>query len=240
MAKDSGTKAGSDPKKKPKMSVTIDTAPNSGPCAFDYGLYVLGVLLLVSYGGFLYAGPEKFASLSEEYVVLKPLNAFFSTMEKYSPFHEFLDDLDRKDAQMNQKSETENNAQEEAIPIGGRIMTKEELKKYDGSEGSPGTYLAILGQVFDVSKGSDHYGQGGGYSFFSAKDGSRAFVTGEFNEEGLIEDVSGLSHGDIIGLKEWIEFYHKDYTYVGKLVGHFYDADGNPTEAQRNFEVRSV
>jgi hypothetical protein len=33
------------------------------------------------------------------------------------------------------------------------LLTAEELRKYDGSEGSPGTYLGLLGQVFDVSSG---------------------------------------------------------------------------------------
>ena len=32
-------------------------------------------------------------------------------------------------------------------------MTAEELSKFDGSEGSPGIYLALLGQVFDVTSG---------------------------------------------------------------------------------------
>ena len=65
-----------------------------------------------------------------------------------------------------------------------RVLTKAELKDYDGSQEGKGPYLAVLGQVFDVSKGKDHYGPGGGYSFFSGIDGSRAFVTGEFNEGG--------------------------------------------------------
>jgi len=40
-------------------------------------------------------------------------------------------------------------------------------------------------QVFDVTKGRKHYGPGGGYSFFSGRDGSRAFVSGDFTEEGV-------------------------------------------------------
>ena len=38
---------------------------------------------------------------------------------------------------------------------------------------------SIMGPVVDIH-------------FFAAKDGSRAFVTGEFNDEGLIDDVTGL------------------------------------------------
>ena len=73
-----------------------------------------------------------------------------------------------------------------------KLMTPTQLKAYDGSEGSPGLYIGLLGHVFDVSKGKDHYGPGGGYSFFSAKDGSRAVVTGEFTEEGLTDDLTEL------------------------------------------------
>ncbi len=55
-----------------------------------------------------------------------------------------------------------------------RILTKEELKQYDGLKGSKGLYLGILGKVFDVSKGVRHYGPGGGYHFFVGKE-SRAY-----------------------------------------------------------------
>jgi predicted heme/steroid binding protein len=82
-------------------------------------------------------------------------------------------------------------------------LTAEELKKYDGSEGSPGLYLAILGEIFDVSAGKEHYQPGGGYSFFTAKDGSRAFVSGKFSEDGLTDNLEGLSHQDYLGLDDW-------------------------------------
>ena len=62
----------------------------------------------------------------------------------------------------------------------------------------------MLGQVFDVSKAPQFYGPEGGYGFFAGRDASRAFVTGDFDEEGLIDDVAGLSSSDYIGLDEWI------------------------------------
>jgi hypothetical protein len=51
-------------------------------------------------------------------------------------------------------------------------------------------------------------------------------VSGDFKEAGLTDDLDGLSHQDYIGLEEWLKFYHKDYKYVGKLVGRFYQSDG--------------
>jgi len=110
-----------------------------------------------------------------------------------------------------------------------RLFTKEELAKYDDSDSSLPVYLAIMGEVFDVTKGH-YYKKNGGYHFFTGKDGTRAFVTGEFNEKGLIPDVEGLPPQQVLAIDEWRQFYHKDYKYVGKLIGHYYDYDGNPTE----------
>ncbi|XP_067864046.1 neuferricin isoform X2 [Heptranchias perlo] len=50
-----------------------------------------------------------------------------------------------------------------------RLFTKSELSRYSGAEGSPGLYLSVLGQVFDVRRGKQHYGPGGAYSFFTGK-----------------------------------------------------------------------
>jgi len=47
------------------------------------------------------------------------------------------------------------------------VFSREELSMYDGSDSSPGIYLAILGSVYDVSSGRRHYGPDGGYGFFS-------------------------------------------------------------------------
>lgn len=48
-----------------------------------------------------------------------------------------------------------------------KLLTPEELKLYDGGADSLGLYLAILGEVFDVEKGAQHYRPGGGYAFFT-------------------------------------------------------------------------
>ncbi|XP_040192647.1 neuferricin [Rana temporaria] len=120
---------------------------------------------------------------------------------------------------------------EQCMVSGGRLMSKEELSSYDGRAASPGLYLAVLGQVFDVYKGSKHYGPGGSYSFFAARDASRAYVTGDFAEQGLVDNVSELSPTQMLHLHNWYNFYQKNYTPVGKLIGRFYDEQGNPTKA---------
>lgn len=47
------------------------------------------------------------------------------------------------------------------------LLTTGELSLYDGEQGSRGLYLALLGQVFDVSKGHKHYGPAGAYHFMA-------------------------------------------------------------------------
>ncbi|XP_060599237.1 neuferricin-like [Ruditapes philippinarum] len=118
-----------------------------------------------------------------------------------------------------------------------KLFTKDELSKYTGKE-SPYVYLAILGDVFDVSKGKRHYGEGGGYHFFTGKDGTRAYVSGDFTEKGLIEDTEGLSLTDYLGIEEWNEFYRKQYKHIGRLIGHYYDDKGQPTEALKQFNKK--
>ena len=114
--------------------------------------------------------------------------------------------------------------------VPSRIFEKEELSGHTGADRTKPILLSILGTVFDVSKGEKHYGVGGSYSFFTGKDGTRAFVTGDFTEAGLTDNLEGLSPKEIKEVMTWFEFYRKDYTEVGKLVGRFYDATGAPTE----------
>jgi len=115
-------------------------------------------------------------------------------------------------------------------PSADRLFTPEELKQYRGD--NPKLMIAVLGEVYDVSKGKKFYGKGGGYEFFSGVDGSRAFKTGDFSEKGLVADVSGMSFEDYAGIEQWRKFYEdsKKYTYAGKVIGPFYDGGGQPTE----------
>lgn len=111
------------------------------------------------------------------------------------------------------------------------LLTEEELSKHDGSNPSIPIYVSILGRVYDVDKGRRHYEVGSGYNVFAGRDSTPSFVTGVFSREKATDDVKGLSPEDMLGIKEWLDFYRKDYTYVGKLIGRYYDNEGNPTEA---------
>ncbi|CAJ0942444.1 unnamed protein product, partial [Mesorhabditis belari] len=118
------------------------------------------------------------------------------------------------------------------------VFTPEQLLLFDGTRASRPVYLAILGRVYDVDKGKKHYGKGGGYSFFAGKDGSRAFVSGDFTPNGLIDDLSGLGHDDLLGIRDWVSFYEKDYTLIGVVTGRYYDAQGNPTDELKDVLAR--
>lgn len=118
-----------------------------------------------------------------------------------------------------------------------KLISKDELSLYNGDDNSKGLYLAILGHVFDVEKRRRHYGPGGGYHSFAGKDASLSFVTGDFSDSGLSDDVSSLSPSQVVALYDWLAFYQKDYIPVGRLVGQFYSASGQPTEALRQVEA---
>lgn len=53
-------------------------------------------------------------------------------------------------------------------------------------------------------------------SVLLGKDASLAFVTGDFTEIGLTDDVSSLSPLQMLALYDWLAFYQKHYQPVGK------------------------
>eukprot|EP01084_Bolivina_argentea_P243794 408595_1 len=117
-----------------------------------------------------------------------------------------------------------------------KMFTAEELSQYDGVKNEK-IYLAVIGEVFDVTKGKNYYGpDAGGYSGFSAKDGSRAFAIGGFTEKELIPDITDLNPGQVISIYDWATFYRKDYIPVGKLIGFYYDEDGKPKDSRKKVE----
>ncbi|XP_006566840.1 neuferricin [Apis mellifera] len=120
------------------------------------------------------------------------------------------------------------------LDINQKIFTSSELKKYTNLEN--GLYISILGHVFDVTKGAKHYGPGATYHAFTGRDASLAFITGEFNDNNLIDDISSLSIQQVKALNDWVQFYNKNYIYKGKLNGKYYNEDGSPTKEFYNVQ----
>ncbi|KAI9236655.1 hypothetical protein MVEG_04308 [Podila verticillata NRRL 6337] len=105
------------------------------------------------------------------------------------------------------------------IPRKQLVFTQEELKQYDGSDPNKNIYLAIKGEVFDVTLGRPYYGKGGGYGFFSGRDASRAYTTGCFQTH-LTHDLRGLNPQQLADIDGWANFYrnHAKYYKVGTVI----------------------
>ena len=117
------------------------------------------------------------------------------------------------------------------------LFTVEQLSQYNGENDSK-IYLSIVGHIFDVSDGKRHYGPGGSYQFFSAKDASRAYSTGQFTPEHLIPNISDLSPEQINEINNWLTFFQGKYPEIGKLIGYFFNEEGLPTENYQEFEAK--
>eukprot|EP00730_Choanoeca_flexa_P015527 TRINITY_DN7148_c0_g1_i2.p1 TRINITY_DN7148_c0_g1~~TRINITY_DN7148_c0_g1_i2.p1 ORF type:complete len:304 (+),score=64.08 TRINITY_DN7148_c0_g1_i2:3-914(+) len=119
-----------------------------------------------------------------------------------------------------------------------RILSSGELAQYDGIKQSK-VYLAVLGEVYDVTQGPDYYGPDteSEYRFFAAKDASRAFSSGEFHDtDSPPHVVDGLTDEQLHTVEFWRKFYQDadKYTRVGVVYQEdgtgFYDKYGQPTE----------
>jgi len=117
------------------------------------------------------------------------------------------------------------------------LFTSEQLALHNGTDEESSLWLAILGEVFDVSQGPQYYGKGGGYEGFVGRDGSRAFVLGGFTDKELVPDCLDLKPEQIGGIWHWVNFYRdsKIYHAKGKLIGYWYDKNGNPTDKLATF-----
>eukprot|EP00658_Telonema_sp_P-2_P048092 TRINITY_DN36600_c0_g1_i2.p1 TRINITY_DN36600_c0_g1~~TRINITY_DN36600_c0_g1_i2.p1 ORF type:complete len:204 (-),score=39.38 TRINITY_DN36600_c0_g1_i2:271-882(-) len=95
-------------------------------------------------------------------------------------------------------------------------------------------------QVYDVSgQGDEHYGPGGGYSFFAGIDGSAGFISGDFSAAGLHDQLDHLEPEQVVALFGWVQdTYEAKYRRVGVLAGTFYDSNGSPTSALTSLESR--
>ncbi|KAF8165107.1 cytochrome b5-like heme/steroid binding domain-containing protein [Crassisporium funariophilum] len=101
-------------------------------------------------------------------------------------------------------------------PQNQRLFSERLLAEYNGENGRP-LYLAIDGDVFDVSKGKA-YQPGGSYHHFVGHDAARAFGTGCFQAH-RTHDTRGMSEKELSSLAHWKKFYaeHKDYVKVGRV-----------------------
>lgn len=50
----------------------------------------------------------------------------------------------------------------------------------------------------------------------TGRDGTKAFSTGEFNDAGLTDDLSGVETSHFGEYENWVKFFDKDYKYIGE------------------------
>ena len=105
-----------------------------------------------------------------------------------------------------------------------RTFTPPELKPFNGENNSP-VYLAVRGQVFDVTSGRNFYGPGGPYENFAGRDATRGLACGSFDEDmltkdlqGPLDDLKGLGADEMQSLQDWEDRFSEKYLVVGKLV----------------------
>lgn len=55
------------------------------------------------------------------------------------------------------------------------------LKEFDGRDDATPAYVALRGEVFDVSSKPQHYKKGGGYNLFAGHDASYSLATGSLD-----------------------------------------------------------
>ncbi|GMP40584.1 hypothetical protein CsSME_00010965 [Camellia sinensis var. sinensis] len=77
-------------------------------------------------------------------------------------------------------------------------------------------------------------------NFDDPRDASRAFVSGNFTGDGLTDSMHGLSSTEVKSVVDWRDFYFKTYIFVGKLVGRYYDSEGNPTKYLKGVEAKAA
>ncbi|KAI8871897.1 cytochrome b5 [Ramicandelaber brevisporus] len=107
------------------------------------------------------------------------------------------------------------------LPIKPITLTPSQLAAFDGANPTKPIYIAVDGDIFDVSEGFMHYAEGGPYSMFAGKDVARAFATGCLRDpEHLTHDTRGLNEDQLKSLEGWKEFYsnHGTYWKVGKVI----------------------
>ncbi|KZV65507.1 cytochrome b5 [Peniophora sp. CONT] len=104
------------------------------------------------------------------------------------------------------------------FPEQERLFSESFLAKFDGSEELLPLYLAIDGDVYDVSSNRRVYGPGGSYHNMAGVDAARAFATGCFAQH-RTHDLRGLSENELKSVQHWKDFFsnHKDYTHVGRV-----------------------
>lgn len=100
-----------------------------------------------------------------------------------------------------------------------RLFSEQSLATFSGEVDGRPLYLAIDGDVYDVSANRATYGPGGSYHFMAGRDAARAFATGCFATH-QTHDIRDLSDQEWAALTHWKDFFAKSTKYrkVGRVM----------------------
>jgi len=104
-------------------------------------------------------------------------------------------------------------------PSRHKLFSEMELAEFDGSTPGKPIYLAIDGDIYDVTEGAHAYGVGGKYHIFAGVDAARAFATQCTNGH-RTHDLRGLSQKELKALERWKQFFENkpNYPRVGRVL----------------------
>jgi len=104
------------------------------------------------------------------------------------------------------------------LPTNQRLFSEQQLAKFDGTNPDMPIYIAIDGDVYDVTAGRATYGPGGSYHGMAGSDAARSYGTGCFATH-RTHDLRGLSERELQGVNHWKKFYaeSKKYIKVGRV-----------------------
>lgn len=112
---------------------------------------------------------------------------------------------------------TENAEKVEEEEIVLRDFTLEQLREFNGVNGKP-IYIAIKGEVYDASKGTQYYGEDAPYHCFAGRDATRAMAKFSFDEAELANpDISDIGPFEKGMLEDFIHKfkYYRCYPVIG-------------------------
>jgi len=109
------------------------------------------------------------------------------------------------------------------VKIGPKVkpiyLTRDQLRKYDGSDLSKPIYLSVRGKIFDVTAGRRHYSPQSAYGWYSGKETEMIFGKMCYKEECLDDTVESMTPEQLKEVDYWENFYevHDEYELIGYL-----------------------
>uniref|UniRef100_A0A0N5AEI9 Cytochrome b5 heme-binding domain-containing protein n=1 Tax=Syphacia muris TaxID=451379 RepID=A0A0N5AEI9_9BILA len=107
---------------------------------------------------------------------------------------------------------------ENKLPELKKDLTLDELREYDGVKNER-VFLALFGNIYDVTQGKSFYGPGGPYHSLAGHDATRGLATFNVSAVSDVEDdISDLSPSEISDARDWESKFKCKYPFVGRVL----------------------